>query len=346
MWRAVWCAGLAAWVTAFAAPGLIPAPQVPARLSAGAAAREEAVEKSPVSQLWRDPGDVAALDLRFGVGGREHAPREAATYKFVKEDRNGTSAKFYVEDDQGVEWLVKVGDEARPETAATRLVWAMGYLTDEDYYVDTLHVPGMPKLVRHSSHVSRDGTVHGARLERHIKGEKKTENWAWSENPFFGTRALNGLRVMMALVNNWDLKTVNNKVYREKDAEVRYVVADLGASFGRTGAYTTRSKGKLKDYLKDPFIKRKDDQTVDFVMRTKPGWLIKAFKGGYYRQRVAMGEIARGIPRSDARWIGQQLAKLTDQQIGDAFRSAGFKPDEIDGYTREVQRRITELCAL
>jgi len=313
---------------------------------AAAAAPAESVEKVAIGELWHEPGDVASLDLRFGLGGREHSPREAASYKFVKEDTGGTSPKFYVEDDQGVEWLVKVGDEARPETAATRFLWAMGYFTDEDYYVATLQVPGMPPLKRHSSHISRDGTVQGARLKRHVKGEKKTANWKWSENPFLETRALNGLRVLMALLNNWDLKTVNNKVYGEKGEEVRYVVSDLGASFGRTGAYTTRSKGKLKDYLKDPFIKRRSDGTVDFVMRTKPGWPIKTFRGHYYRERMAMAEVVHGIPIGDARWIGQQMAKLSDEQIGDAFRTAGFKPNEVAGYTREMRRRIDELGAL
>jgi hypothetical protein len=346
MRRATWCAGLASLIVISAAPALLSTPQTPVRLESGAVALRESVEKVAISELWRDPGDIAALDLRFGNGGKEHSPRESATYKFVKEDTDGTSAKFYIEDDQGVEWLVKVGDEARPETAATRFVWAMGYFTDEDYYVATLHVPGMPKLARHSKHVSQDGTVHGARLKRHIKGEKKTDIWSWSENPFLETRAFNGLRVMMALINNWDLKTVNNKIYREKDDEVRYVASDLGASFGRTGAYATRSKGRLKDYLKDGFIQRQDGETVDLVMRTKPTWLVKKFNGRYYRERMAIAEVVQGIPKSDAKWIGEQLSKLTEQQISDAFRTAGFKPDEIDGYAREMQRRIAELRAL
>jgi hypothetical protein len=346
MRRATWCSSLAGLILIYAAPTLLSTAQTPVRWESGAAAPDEPVEKVAISQLWRDPGDIAALDLRFGIGGKEHSPRESATYKFVKEDTNGTSAKFYIEDDQGVEWLVKVGDEARPETAATRFVWAMGYFADEDYYVTTLHVPGMPKLTRHSNHISRDGTVRGARLKRHVHGEKKTDNWSWSENPFLETRAFNGLRVMMALINNWDLKTVNNKVYRENDDEVRYAVSDLGATFGRTGAYATRSKGKLKDYLKDGFMERQDGETVDFVMRTKPTWLVKKFKGRYYRQRMAIAQVVSGIPRSDAKWIGEQLSRLTEQQISDAFRAAGFKPDEIDGYTREMQRRIAELRAL
>ena len=42
--------------------------------------------------------------------------------------------------------------------------------------------------------------------------EKRGE-WDWFENPFVNTRDLNGLRIMMALLNNWDLTDVNNSIY-------------------------------------------------------------------------------------------------------------------------------------
>ncbi len=46
--------------------------------------------------LWRDPGDISSLDLINGIGGAQDAPGENEEYKFVKEDLNGTSTKFYV----------------------------------------------------------------------------------------------------------------------------------------------------------------------------------------------------------------------------------------------------------
>ena len=68
--------------------------------------------------LWRDPGEISSLDLTTGPGGKEHAPAANDDYKFIKEDLNATSTKFYVEDSHGVRWLVKVAEEAKPETAA------------------------------------------------------------------------------------------------------------------------------------------------------------------------------------------------------------------------------------
>ena len=64
--------------------------------------RDEDAAKLP-TVIWRDPGDIASLDLVNGQGGAEHAPRPDAEYTFVKEDTNGTSAKFYAKDNDGVE---------------------------------------------------------------------------------------------------------------------------------------------------------------------------------------------------------------------------------------------------
>ena len=82
--------------------------------------------------LWSDRGDIAALDILNGPGGKEHQP--GTNFKFIEESKSGTSPKFVVEDENGAKWKVKLGHEVKSETAATRLVWAAGYFVDEDYY--------------------------------------------------------------------------------------------------------------------------------------------------------------------------------------------------------------------
>jgi hypothetical protein len=307
-------------------------------------ARIEAAAKLP-AVIWHDPGDIASLDLVNGAGGAQHAPRPDAEYVFVKEDMNGTSPKFYVKDKEGVEWLVKIGEEAKPETAATHLVWAMGYFTDEDYFVPKIHVSQVPKLHRGSKNVAADGTVLNVRLKRQGKDFKKLANWDWYNNPFLDKREFNGLRVMMALINNWDLTAVNNKVYAT-DTERHFVASDLGASFGRTGAVTTRSKGVLKDYEESKFIRERKGDMVSFEMRTRPFSALAPLEMKNFEKRSRMEQIEDNIPVADAKWIGSQLAKLSPQQIRDAFRSAGFSPDEVEGYTNALLKRIAELNAL
>src|SRR5580700_4201377 len=180
--------------------------------------------------LWRDPADIAARDLFYGPGGKDHEPR--GTFTFVKEDLDGTNPKFVVRDGDGVEWKVKLGREARPETVASRIVWSAGYYTNEDYFMPELRVQGMPaRLHRGAKLVAPDGTVHNVRLKRELKDEKKVGTWQWRESPFANTRELNGLKVMMAVINNWDLKDENNAIYRNGSDRI-YMVSDLGASFG------------------------------------------------------------------------------------------------------------------
>lgn len=316
-------------------------------LSASLTAQETDRDKQkadPSGVIWRDPGDISSLNLFYGVGGKEDAPDPNAKFTFVQEDTQSSNPKFDVQDDQGVQWKVKLGEETQAETAATRLLWAAGYFVDEDYYLAKLNVAGLPKLHRGENFVSPDGTVHGARLERKQKEVKKLGTWDWFQNPFVGKRQMNGLRVMMSLLNNWDLKEINNSIY-EIDGERRYVVTDLGASFGNTGSTLTRSKGSPKDYAHSKFIVKVEPRFVDFVLHSRPFFLTAVYVP-YYRERTNMEKIVKHIPRADAKWLGNRLSTLSEEQIRDCFRAAGYAPQEIDSYTKIVQKRIKQLKGL
>ena len=70
------------------------------------------------------------------------------------------------------------------------------------------------------------------------------------------------------------------------------------------------------------------------------------FGVGFYRARARMEQLTKHIPRSDARWLGQRLTRLSEKQLRDGFRAAGYTPSEVDGYTKALQRRLAELSAL
>jgi hypothetical protein len=306
--------------------------------------RKEQASQLPAA-LWRDPGDISTLDMINGEGGAGHAPKAGAEYTFVKEDMNGTSPKFYVKDSEGVEWLVKLGPEAKPETAATRFTWAMGYFADEDYFLAEIHVAGLPQLRRRMYGASvKTGIVPNVRLKRKDKDkDKKVDNWSWYDNPFVGTREYNGLRVLMALINNWDLKEVNNKIYMT-DTERRFVTSDLGESFGKTGMIIPLGNGgNLKDYENAKFIKKRTADTVSFVMNTHSPIVFKPFAWKLYSEYARLVHLEENIPIADAIWIGGQLAKLTPQQIRDAFRAAGYPPETVEGFARTFESRVAEL---
>lgn len=293
-----------------------------------------------VSALWREPSDIRRRDLFYGPGGKANAPQ--GDFKFIKEDPEGSNPKFDVEDRLGNKWRVKLGNEAQPETAATRLLWAVGYYADKDYYFPTIRVAGLPKLKRGQNFVSANGIVRGARLELKAIGEKSVGQWSWFHNPFIGTRELSGLKIMMALINNFDLKTSNNDIYQESDSSYRYVVTDVGASFGKTGNTLSRSRGNLKDYEKSRFISKTTSGYVDFVMHSRPPFFA-IFDVPYYVKRTHIESIPKHIPLDDARWFSGWLSQLSDRQIEDAFRSAGYSPTEVRGFANVVRKRILEL---
>jgi hypothetical protein len=292
--------------------------------------------------LWQDRGNISELDLLGGPGGTDHQP--GTHFKFLKESMSGTAPKFEVEDENGIKWKVKLGPEVKAETAATRLVWAAGYFVDEDYYRPEIQVDGLKRLSRGQNYVRDGNTVIGARLERHHGGPDEAE-WSWFDNAFMGTREFNGLRVMMALINNWDLKDINNAVYSGPNNNI-YVVADLGAALGRTGNTFRRSKGNAKDYASTSFVRKVSGQYVDLVLHSRPFLLTFIANLRYYRMRTKMETLTKHIPIDDARWVGSQLGHLSSNQISDCFRAGGFSPTEVNTYTRVVVQRIAVLNQL
>jgi hypothetical protein len=243
-----------------------------------------------------------------------------------------------------VSWKAKLGEEVHGEIAAARLLWAAGYVVDDDYYRPQIRVEGMKTLTRGQQFVSADGIVTGVRLERNA-GKAESSTWSWYDNPLAGTREFNGLRVMMALINNWDLKTVNNVDAGTADGGHVYSVTDLGASFGRTGDVLHRSKGLAADYAESRFIDKVTSTHVDFVLHSRP-FFPTVVHIPNYRLRTRMESIVKDIPLADARWIGDRLGELSATQIGDCFRAGGFTSADVATYTTVVVRRIAALREL
>ena len=300
-------------------------------------------DKRGPAVLWRDPTDISSRNLFYGPGGKEHRPH--APFVFVKEDLDGTNPKFVVRDQDGVKWKVKMGNEAKPETAATRIAWAVGYYTDEDYFLPQIQVQNMPdRLHRGQSLVGPGGSVANVRLKR--DEAKKSSTWQWRDSPFAGTRELNGLRVVMALINNWDLKDENNAV-RNEGGESIYMVSDLGASFGSASRTwpKEKSKGDLHSYERSKFLQKSGAEGVNFRTPARPSFVYLVNPREYF-QRVHMEWIGRRIPRADTKWMGDLLSRLSSDQIRDAFRAAGYSAAEVEGFAAVLEKRIKMLTDL
>ena len=282
--------------------------------------KKQAAKGTPV--MWRKPDDISSRNLFLGPGGTSMRP-DLDRITFLKEEKGGYSKKYRVRDGAGREWVVKIGKEAQSETAAVRLLWGIGYLTEINYLVPRVTIPGK-------------GSFTNARFEARPENWNRDGEWKWKQNPFISRPEYHGLKIMMALINNWDLKDSNNvlvQVPTNHGDELRYVISDLGATFGHAGTIPviwriTRSRNNPKNYAKS-----------DFLEKVKGDRIVLHFGG---KNRGLM----KDLTVSDAIWIGSLLAELSDQQLRDAFRAANYRPDQVDLLTRVVRARTNELLSL
>jgi hypothetical protein len=277
----------------------------------------ETLSDAPV--LWREPADIESRNLLLGAGGDAMKP-DVSHVTFIEQKQGGFSTKYRVRDAAGNEWVAKIGSEAQPDTSANRLLWAAGYETEIAYLIPHLVIDGK-------------GAFDNVRLEARPKGVKRSGNWSWEENPFKGTPQFQGLKIMMLLINNWDMKDENNEILATRDEatgedEVRYIISDLGGSFGKTGGVISRSRNKPSDYVKANFIEKVNGDTIAFHY------------GGKNKK------LFENISIADARWLSSRLNRLSDEQIKDAFRAANYSAAQVDQLSSAFRERLNTLIAL
>lgn len=277
------------------------------------------VDPVRMAELWEPPTDLQQRDLVLGVGGTRDAPDPNEVYEFKEQKAVGTQPGYDVKDSKGREWSVKLGAEAKPEVAVSRLVWAVGYHQPSVYY--------LPRWT-----LLRDGkktTQPGSRFR--LDNTKNLGEWSWRKNPFLNTRPLAGLFVLQVMVNNWDIKSQQNAIYEMKDDKTpgprtQYMVKDLGASLGRSAWPVGGTKADPDAFDDEVFIERVEGNRVHF-----------GFQGSWLEP-----QLLREITPADVRWISELLSRLTPKQWSDAFRGAGFSDTEANRYIRRLQQKVAE----
>jgi hypothetical protein len=272
-----------------------------------------------MAELWEEPRDLEQRDLFRGPGGAADTLRVNDDFKLKEFKESGTNVGYDVEDALGREWSVKLGVEARVEVAVSRLVWAIGYHQPVVYYT-----PAWTLVGDGDTRVERP-----ARFRLEPKGTDKQGEWAWNKNPFVGTRQLAGLFVMMVMVNNWDLKTVQNPVFEVTNGDgthMEYMVRDLGGSLGKTAWIRFATKGDLAGFEAEPFIEEIDNNRVRFY-----------YQGGWREP-----QLINSIAPDDVRWVCELLARLSPAQLSDAFRAGGFTAAESERYVRRLREKIAD----
>ncbi len=264
-------------------------------------------------------------DLFWGPGGREMEP-DLRSVTFVKKESGGHNTKYRIKDGSGRTWIAKLGREARPETAAVRLLWGLGYKNEINYLVPRLTIPGK-------------GTYTNVRLELRPDNVDRIGEWKWRNNPFVETPEFKGLKIMQVFMTNWDVLDKQNEILKvdtPNGVEYHYIVSDLGRTFGKYGNNNLpifyrlgRRTGDPKSWSKASFVKG-----VEKDGRIK--WAVKGKNRGIYKD----------ITIADAAWLLGRLKSLDERQLNDAFRAGNYSPAEADMYVKAVKRRINELESL
>lgn len=283
-----------------------------------------------MSELWVNPGHLGSRDLLHGPGGEALHPGDGNTFAFRELDTEGYSRGYDVHDRSGREWSVKLGPEAQSEIAASRLLWAVGYHQPPMYYVSRWTIDGGPLA----------GPQPPGRFRPELPDAARTADWSWQQNPFVGTRPFKGLIVLNLLINNWDLKTTNNKIYqvdqlRDAGAADRrpgpprwFVVRDLGAAFGKSRRFPYGTRNNIADFESQRFVTGVENGRVQFDYR------------GRHRELLA------DLTAADVTWACELMAGLSDRQLEDGFRAAGYGDETRARIVRKLKSKIAEGLAL
>ena len=300
----------------------------------------EAPLQSRRAAIWRDPGPAETLDLAAGPGGRDGAP--APPFQFIEEHASGSSPCVSVRDARGRSWRAKWGAEVHTETFAARIAWAAGYFVEVNYFVPSGRIHGAETLQRARPCIDQNGTFSDARFELDERGVVKhfdEHSWAWNDNPFVGTRELNGLKIVMMLVSNWDNKDVRDVARGSNTAifecrmgsslEARYLIIDWGAAMGGWGN-NILSRGRWDSQV---FAA----QSEQFVLGVEGESVLWGYKG----QRTA--DAVNDISRGDVHWLYQYLGGISDDQLAAGLRASGGNESEIAAFTKALRIRLDRL---
>jgi hypothetical protein len=295
-------------------------------------AQQRSTRDADIAELWQDPVDLPSRDLFHGPGGAELAPPPTdGIFHFLALKTTGSNPGYEVRDDNGRSWSVKIGIEAQPEVTTSRIMWALGFPQPAQYFVYQFTMIGGGQRV-----------IKNSRFRTEIEPWRAVNDWSWYDNPFLNTKQFHGLVVAQLILNNWDLKTVNNKIYEAPGETIvprrRYMVRDLGASLGYSKQFALftllgtpggqGSKNDVDGFESQGFITKVDGNRVMFDYR------------GMHADLLAR------VTVPDVIWMCELFGRLSDQQWQDAFKAGAYPQEEADRYIKKIKWKVAQGLAL
>jgi len=285
-----------------------------------------------IAELWQEPLDLPTRDLLLGPAGSSLAPpADNGQFEFLAFKTTGTNPGYDVRDASGRIWSVKLGVEAQSEVTSSRILWAMGFHQPPQYFVRQFTLTG-----------DVTGLKQVARFRTDLESWRPAGEWSWVDNPFLNTQEFRGLIVAQLVLNNWDLKTPNNRVYEaaspSQQPRRRFMVRDVGASLGHARQFKlfsmlgTRgmqgSKNNIEDFEAQGFITGVDRDDVEFDYRGANQALV---------DRVTVRDVI---------WACERLNRIPDGHWQAAFEAGAYPQDHADRYIRTIKQKIAQGLAL
>jgi hypothetical protein len=312
--------------------------------------REDALKRARVWNLPEIP--ISKADLTANPPAPDAFPKDVTVRcKFDSKKPNGNSPKFHCTLPSGEKIKVKPEieqGESRTETAATRLMSALGFGADRMFLVDRVKCKGCPRLpypLRWKLGLAlrlpfESVSFKNAAIERKAEGTEintsSGEGWAMFEldkvEPAAGGASrpeIDAFRLMAVFLAHWDNKAENqrlvclspgfkkNPVHCEKPF---LFIQDLGRTFG------PRDRN-LEAWSKTPIWS--DPATCTISMKSLP-------HGGATFADVKITEQGR-------QFLAGLLKQLTREQIRDLFTSARF---EVDSDPVKLREKINAWVAV
>lgn len=177
------------------------------------------------------------------------------------------------------------------------------------------------------NHIDWLATV-GANVQMEPKDSEGIGPWEFEGLGHEDLRELRGAGVLAAWLGWWDSRFENTRlrVARcDEGIELRHYFNDLGGGLGLSGGTFRHSCEKVEEFT-DSFTRRRGGK----------------FEIVHYEPVEDAGAF-RNITPEDARWMAGLIRQITDAQLVEALKAAGFSAREVELYAKKLRHRRSKL---
>jgi hypothetical protein len=293
------------------------------------AARLVAIRRA---QVW-SPTNVAMMDMTAGPQGPgAFAPNETVACEYVDQKETGASPKFHCRlvphDEVKVKYRRDNG-EVYGEVAATRLLWALGFFTDNAYPVRVVCRGCPPDPYRDRKPRQAETVFDPATIERKMPGHAlethEDSGWGWQEIDLVEETVggapvaqRDALKLLAVLLQHTDSRPAQQRLVCAPEEKVSddgepclhtfMLIGDAGLTFGHANQYNRNAVSgvNFEQWAKTP-VWSDEKRCVGNLPRSLTGTL----------SNPQIGEAGR-------KFLADLLVQLSDEQLTDLFTVARF----------------------